>query len=803
MLAVNQENETNASRGTADSGVANRGVAVPAFSLIEIRPTERKIVFTLASGAKHFVSLGTEPGSLPITQDQLPPGDYRCLVHPDGKLEIADNYTVMFKTYGFEAFPPEVRKAFDDSKREVRCKVVWDIVTDAARNKTQEKQQAAPGPTANRQFPVKGDLETLRMNARLRAFVWELINHFANSPDKPPTQVTYEDIQALITKDANAREIAVRTIQAWDEFQRARSKDYSIFERLSETLIEQWSFGNATVRLNRLALLDAPDGWGLYHRDNGIKYYDEFGVPIESFMGTTWEKHYKWVDKSKSTPLLPISISPDDPIFHLTEAFRAGGIPHPEMIEAAAKGYFENGKLLGEEIENNPGKWENVQKILREQTPLLAIFLGVEGLATFLEIQPHWVPKGIGRVLKLLLKASAYFFNISFAGNATKVVLEIGAALYRIKRNKDGKPDRLSQRHLTEAADLARELLEELAALVAVLSAAQTAKVIAEVMSSGGTVGPKPQLAPATVRGTSPGAVAVPAAPASTRIPPGIVLMAMGEKKSIKDRKTEQEKEARRAEAEQRERSNSKNREAAERAKREGEKEWQAVEKELSEFLASTQKAPDELRYSGKQASTVFENLFKELESRAKNKGDLARVREARSRGEKLFNETKTIDKLLDDAGLKRAFEKYQKYFERRRIRAMDRLRETEMNKEQNPADYQIARDEIKYGEVLAAQLRRFREGLISLRKFDGVQVFMQSSKVAITDATMRVGEPFHQMKSIIYREIWQKIFPDFKIEVWEYKSPTIVYEIKPTQDFARDLERAVDLKLAQEGTNL
>jgi len=803
MPAGNQGTEAagqEAARGTADRAVESRGVAVPAFSLIELRPAEQSFMFTLASGTKQTVPWG-EPFKHAIpTQDQLPAGDYRCLVRPEGAIEVG-NIRIVF--VGFESFPAEVRRAFDEPKREVPCKVVWGTATDAARDEVQEMQQRAPGLPAGHQFPVKANPETLRTNARLRAFVWELLNHFANAPDKPGPQVSYEDIQAHVAKDPNAREIVARTTQAWGEFQSARSQDYGVFERLAEALVEQWTFGNATVRDNQLALRDKPEGWGLYHRGNGIKYYNEFGVPIESFMGSMWEKHYRWADKSKSTSPLPIEVSPNDPIFSIIEAYRAGGVPHPEMIKAAAKGYFENGLLLLEEIRNNPAKWENIEKLLHEHVPVLAVFLGIQGLITFLGIQPHWAPKLVGEVLAAMLKGTAYFFDIRFVGDATKVVLEIGAALYRVKRGKDGKPDRLSQRHLAEAADLVRGLLEELGELLLVATATKTAEVTAKVLPPAGPSGPKPQLATATagVAGGTPvetSAGTMAAAAGGPRIPPGIVLMGKGGGKETAGEKAERERQTKR------EREDIKAREAAERARREGEKEWREVEKELTDSLTHEAKAFDEVRYSGKQANTVFSDLLNNLEARAratKSAGELGRVEEARTRAKELFKETQTIDKLLDKVGLKRAYEKYQKYVERGKARALDRLRQAQMNKEWGPDEYQIAYDDLKYLESLSDQLKRFREGLISRRKFDGVQVFVERRHVGLTDATMRVKEIFHQMKSIVYREIWQQVFPDFRVTVFEFKSQTAVYEIKPTPDFAHNLEHAIDLKLAQEST--
>jgi hypothetical protein len=783
------------SRGTLDKGTGGRGAADAAFKLVELKPPEKLILITLTSGTTFKVTWVANPPfqALPTPQ-QLPAGQYSCRVWPDGEIQVRTDFSIVLRP--LSSVDPVLQRALALGTSGIPCVVTYGAATVAGAGRTPGTASSVQAPAA---IPLRANLQALRDNARLRALMWEMLNHFAGAPAKPGDQVTLQDIEARMAAHPQSSEIVVRVTQGFTEYQQAGASDWATFERLTETLVEQFVFGNENFALNRFAIRSEPEGWGLYHRMNGIRFYDRLGMPVESFMGTLWDKHYRFVRRTPSSSRFGIAVSPDDPMFAIIEAFRAGGVPTPDQLEAAARGYFENADLLYKEFQKEPASFERLAQRLHDQFPMLAGFIFLEGLSSWMVIQPVPALRAVGYALRGLLAASKWAMQIQFAEDTVQVVLRIGASLYRVTPDAAGKLDAISQRHLTEAAKEARALIEMITELVMIILAFRVAEGIASIQPPSGP--PRLQPAPATGRmaaGPAAGATATVTFPVS--IPPGLVVASMNAREAFEKIKRRLEGKEREAAEREKKITDKAAREAAERARREADDDWRALEKLLREFLRDEPKVSGELRYENKQAKTILEDVLKEMEARAQDPLARQRVNEARTRFEQLKQQS--IAQLMEENGLLRAFDKYRGYIERARVRAAARLRTADYarrNWDPGSPEYQLAYDELKYLEGLIRQLDTFRNGQVSTRILDGTQFFLEGRSANVIDATMRIGEIYHQMKSIVYRDLITRVLPDFKVDVFEFKSATANKVIEPTPNFAEKLEQAVDAKVAQE----
>jgi hypothetical protein len=472
---------------TSDVG-DQRALPVVELMSVELKPAENVVILAFSDGEKIQVAWPEAPPEKKLTPKDLPPGDYNCAVGPDGSIVIGK---MTLALHGKPTSWPLNKQAAFSAPRSVTCHVSWPDSTSAP-----DAGQPSGAPIGDRgltpplrgpiSYPRTGDVAALANNAQLRAFIWEMLVHFDVTRRTPPKAVTLQDLMGESASNPTAAEVVAIAVQSWEEFDRTTTKDLNEYQRLTETLIEQWLFGNDTVRLNRLALRDQPQGWGLYLRESGIRYYDQLGIPDTWSDGTTRDWHYKFAKQFDVKNPIGLILPPDDPLYAVAGAFRAGGIPTPDMLKAATEGYLKNVDLLVDELRNNPASLKKALDQLHDQTLLLAEFLGIEALAAFLQALPFIPAKEVGAGLQLVLKGTAYYFNVSLGTEGLKVALQIGSDLYRVKKGKDGKPDGPSQRHLKDAAKSTRALLESAAAVVAQIAAGLAAKGIASAVAKGG-----------------------------------------------------------------------------------------------------------------------------------------------------------------------------------------------------------------------------------------------------------------------------------------------------------------------------
>jgi len=236
------------------------------------------------------------------------------------------------------------------------------------------------------------------------------------------------------------------------------------------------------------------------------------------------------------------------------------------------------------------------------------------------------------------------------------------------------------------------------------------------------------------------------------------------------------------------------------------EPDWRKLEEEVKKYIESRPSSPGEERYFGKAASTVFEDVLKKLKASAETQEGQKNADEARKRANELFKDAKGVEKdvgtLLKEVGLRRPYDKYEAYVNRRLNRAKNNLRREKLSRAEGfgtQDTYKLAEDEVRYLTQLSKELRGFREGKLANRKFDAVQLFVKSSRIVVIDPTFRVKEIFHQLKSAVYGEMWRNVFPKFRVEVWEFRSDTAIYEVPPTPDLAKGVEKTVDLQNARE----
>src|SRR5262249_32736779 len=97
------------------------------------------------------------------------------------------------------------------------------------------------------------------------------------------------ELAEIIGNNARLENLTGLFTQGYAEYAGFGGAELGPFARLVETLLEQYTRGNPTVARNQLAVgrgRGAGGPWGLFHRPDWLRYYDDFGQPLRGLAGT-------------------------------------------------------------------------------------------------------------------------------------------------------------------------------------------------------------------------------------------------------------------------------------------------------------------------------------------------------------------------------------------------------------------------------------------------------------------------------------------------------------------------------------
>ena len=500
-------------RGTPDRGLDGNEPAARPIERLEMYPEEspRWVRMLLKGGGHHAVSwVGA-----PYDAAALPAGSYQGRLTPTrweltwtGDARQGPKRPVVFTELRLLR---EQARSIEATAGLVACLVV--------RSRPESQGAPAPAPAApNLAFAVRPDPAALARSQELRDFVWLLLQHFFEAPAIRGRSVTMLDIDTLAAGRPAVSAALARVTQAWAELQRTREPSLARLRPLAELIVEQYVFGNDTIVLNTLGIRDQPLGLGLYHRVNGLKYYDERGLPAldvtqanrrDVFYAATARPVFEYAPQTRdwATAKLLQMIAFD-----------------PEIV-AVVEGLMTNIDLFARHVRRP--ELEKVFKSMWKQVGALLIFLGAEGVIVLLEKLGTAREKLVAMLLHAALVVTGRLFQIRFVDGLRETLLAIGHHLYRVRRLPDGTLDDLSRQHLDSAAEITRPLLEEIAGLALAVGGLKVAAATAPLIKPPG--GPSSMMfVPATAAASGrSGGLAAPGAGAGevAALPPNVLVV--------------------------------------------------------------------------------------------------------------------------------------------------------------------------------------------------------------------------------------------------------------------------------------
>lgn len=271
-------------------------------------------------------------------------------------------------------------------------------------------------------------------------------------PLKAP--IVPEALKTFIESGDDARRLALTISVTWKEYVAAGGEEAEQYKSLAEALLVQAEFQNPSAEPGYLTVRRYPSGWGLYR--HGVRWYNEFGLPIIGTSGLYWDRTYAPL----GPPPFAVTLVIADPelftlVTYLEQAMTGGQLE----LAAVAQGYLENGDLLLAAVLDD---WDFLEELSEEILPLVGVlvaFLSLELGGRFLFTFGKGLLKVLGGLILVGVKVAGYAFNIAFRGEMALLAIAAGRELLLVRRRDDGSLDALSRRHLDAAAKAIRQLV--------------------------------------------------------------------------------------------------------------------------------------------------------------------------------------------------------------------------------------------------------------------------------------------------------------------------------------------------------
>jgi hypothetical protein len=524
---------TQAARGLADRGVVDTGAgrALPGVARVVLlqRPDRTAQAWFLLSGSAEPIgfTLRGLPG--------LEPGPAEWVFANGTHRLVRDGRALWISTGGYGEYsrigsmvtrsggraPCDVRRAptLLAEDRPPPAQALAPPATAAAGAASGVRQQPLAGPTPGSgpsgqagaaRYPLTGDWRPLILDLRLRALLRDLLARFAHLEHLPPLAgLTAEWLAVITAANPAAESIVALLAQAWAEYRRSGGTGVDQFWPLAETIVTQWSVGNATVLRNELEIRLGVSGLGLYSRADRLRWYDADGRPVVGYGGVLRDQ---WYRVFRSPTVLTIPADRRNIYVRALNVQRQVNADAYAELYQVLDGYWRNGEALIAAVRRDWEPWPAVTKCLREQTVPFGFFLGLHAVALVLQ-RGEARAKAIGAALDVALRITGKFFAVVFAAQALARLFDVGLHLSKVVLDDGSPADSLSQRHLDAAVADVRRLLVEVAAYGITAAALGLANEAGRIVADGGTGGPPAAVVTvgAPVRFQAPAAAAVPA----------------------------------------------------------------------------------------------------------------------------------------------------------------------------------------------------------------------------------------------------------------------------------------------------
>jgi hypothetical protein len=400
--------------------------------------------------------------------------------------------------------------------------VPLEIVETAPRSSTDRPEHAptADGsPTGEVAEPLHGDESIFASNRPLAELYLTFLDRFADlhiDASRAENGLSAEDVHTITADNARAVTVTQYFTQGWREFEAAGGQDITSFAVLEEAILTQWMRGNFNVLNNLLQISSDQDGLGIFRRGTPLRYYDPYGQPIAGYGGGYHDIGFR----AAAPPSSAITIHVPPGLLQVLQAVRQTGVDDPTLVYQAAQGYYDNSDIIMPAVRDGWDGWPLVEAEWHRQCEVMVYFLAGHLVALVLERSGTPWGTAVGLALDGMLRVAGRLLMIAFVGEMLYLAYRAGAELSLIHRQPDGTLDPLSQRHLSGAVVLLRELIVQVSAAgltaATIAAARSTAITVGEAMDrgGGGGAGPQPQLATAVAGGRGTGSAGSTGAPA-------------------------------------------------------------------------------------------------------------------------------------------------------------------------------------------------------------------------------------------------------------------------------------------------
>ena len=683
-------------RGLDARGLSGEEAEPRALDRIELYPEAgRPWIRVLVKGGSAFAVTWT---GVPDAAS-LPGGSYLCRLTP----------STWELVWNGEARATPVRPYIISEFRSLDRPLVRAIEATAGSVPAQvvRQQRAGPGsatpstnaPAEKLAFPLQPDANALVRSQELRDYAWQLLEHFLGAPAIRGRSITMDDIGLFAAQRPVVSAALDRLTQAWAEMQRTHDPTLARFKPMAELLVEQYVFGNETIVLNSLAIRDAP--LGLYHRANGLKYYDDHGLPSLDVMEANRRDVFY-----ASQPRPVFRYAPATRDWATMKMLQMAGVD--VEIVAVVEGYWANiDVFIAHRLALETGK---IVRSMWQQAIAILLFLAAEGLLVLLERIGSPREKLVAKTLHVGLVVTGRFLLIRFVTGLKETLFLIGHHLYRVRRRADGTLDELSQDHVRQAAEIAKPLFEEIIGLLLAGAALRVAGATASQLSPPG--GPTSMMfVPATASaGRGSPAAAPPAGAAGISSPPTdfIVVMGTGGRPASTD-------------------------------KPETTPGKQKTPRELEEELFSKDNRPDTPFYLSRLNKTLRKTLQDLLAHvcNPKNQESYKPAGKPPIRVDPEAVNMKTVEFLRQP--------RYRKLLDRYWKMLTDA--QADLNRLRGKVDKKTEKQlEDRYNEI-----QKFGSGNLGDKRPDKLEFFIERREFATTDASFQWWEDFHNLKHEVY----------------------------------------------------
>jgi hypothetical protein len=338
-------------------------------------------------------------------------------------------------------------------------------------------------------LPIHADRSVLAGNHELSLIYLILCEHFTglqitDAIDRMAANgLDGGELASIIGRDVWRQILTDLFTQGWREFRAACGSDVIVFERLIERILEQYQRGNITARANRLEIghgIPEREVLGIVHRNSRLLMYDALGMPLRGFTGIAYRdpgfigfEPPSWVVETAETLReLGISIPERDAL--VANLFSQALVADEIMVAQAVDLMLANLDAVAQRVRTGLG--EEVLRVLGETVTVLAIFMLGHAFARLLMRLRNLPCILAGLALEGALRAAGYMLGLQFLGQSWELLLQAAFHLSRVRNDEDGRPTRLSEVHMEQAARPVRQLIANMAVVMGVVAFGATVR---------------------------------------------------------------------------------------------------------------------------------------------------------------------------------------------------------------------------------------------------------------------------------------------------------------------------------------